>query len=192
MGRGKLSAFELLPEACDGIVAWAASELSDRDRTQTDIYAEFVLKCEQLMQEYRGELEFAIPSFSAFNRYSMRLSRLTRLHDQTRDIVAAIAEKFDAKESDDLTIMTAETIKSLTLHMLADHGEKMLPKDVMQLASAMRQVSQAQNISTERRIKHAKQFAAEVNEAVDAVAKAKGMTAETSEAIKAQILGVRT
>ena len=48
-GRGRLSSFDLLPTEADHIVAWAASELSDREKTQTDIYAEFVGKCEALM-----------------------------------------------------------------------------------------------------------------------------------------------
>lgn len=122
-GRGRLSSIELLPPECDPIISWAAEELAGRDRTQTDIYGEFVTRCEALMAEYRGELEFPIPSFSAFNRYSIRLARLTRRLEQTRDIVATIASKFDARESDDLTIMTAETLKSLVLHMLADAGD---------------------------------------------------------------------
>jgi len=190
-GRGRLSSIELMPPECDAIISWAASELADRDRTQTEIYGEFVDKCEALMAEHRGELDFAIPSFSAFNRYSIRLARLTRRLEQTREIVASIAQKFDARESDDLTIMTAETLKSLVLHMLADAGDEgMEPKDAMMLASAFRQAAQAQSISTERRRKIEADFASRVNDAVKTVAKAKGLTAETAEAIKAQILGV--
>ena len=45
-GRGRLSALDLMPPEAEGIVAWAAAELAGRDRTQTDIYAEFVAKCE--------------------------------------------------------------------------------------------------------------------------------------------------
>ena len=77
-GRGRLSSFELLPPEADAIVAWAASELSDREKTQTDIYAEFVSRCEALMKEHRGELEFKIPAFSSFNRFSIRQARLSR------------------------------------------------------------------------------------------------------------------
>jgi len=190
-GRGRLSSIELMPAECDPIISWAASELAGRDRTQTEIYAEFVSQCEALMAEHRGELEFAIPSFSAFNRYSIRLARLTRRLEQTRDIVSTIAKKFDARESDDLTIMTAETLKSLVLHMLADVGDEgMEPKDAMMLASAFRQAAQAQSISTERRRKIERDFEARVGEAVETVAKTRGLTAETADAIKAQILGV--
>lgn len=192
-GRGRLSKIELMPSECDDIITWAAQELAGRERTQGEIYAEFAAKCEALMAEHRGELEFEIPSFSAFNRYSIKLARLTRRLQQTREIVATIAAKFDARESDDLTIMAAETLKSLVLHMLADAGDEgMAPKDAMMLASALKQAIQAQGISTERRRKVEAEFAAKVGDAVAAVAKTKGLTAETTEAIKAQILGIAT
>ena len=77
-GRGRLTGIELLPAACNGVIAWAANELRDRDRTQTDIYSEFVLKLEALQAEHRGEIEFTIPSFSAFNRYSNIYNMLGR------------------------------------------------------------------------------------------------------------------
>jgi hypothetical protein len=188
--RGRLSGFDLMPTEAEGILAWAAQELGERNRTQTDIYAEFVAKCEALMAEHRGELEFSIPAFSSFHRHTVRLARITRRLDETRAIVAAIADKFDAKESDDLTVMTAETIKSLVLHMLSEHDEKVDPKSAMMLAAAFKNAVQAQSISTDRRAKAEAAFKAQVTEAVDKVARAKGMTAETAEAVKAQILGV--
>ena len=190
-GRGRLSSFDLMPPEADGIIAWAAQALSAREKTQTDIYAEFVTRCEELMKEHRGELEFAIPAFSSFNRYSMRLARLTRRLDQTRTIVAALADKFDPADADNLTIMAAETVKSLVLTLLAEADEDGIdPKSVMQLATAFRQAVQAQSISTDRRRKAEADFAARVDDAVKTVAKARGITAETAEQIKAQILGV--
>ena len=189
-GRGRLSSIDLLPPECDGLISWAARELADRSKTQSDIYAEFMTECEKLQAEHRGELEFVIPSFSAFNRYSIRLARLTRRLDQTREIVSSLAEKFDAKDSDDLTIMTAETIKSLVLHLLAEADDALDPKDAMHLASAFRQAAQAQSISTDRRRKVEADFAARVTDAVATVGKVNGMSAATLEQIKAQILGV--
>ncbi len=188
--RGRLSAIDLMPPEADGIISWAAAELGLRERTQTDIYAEFVGKCEALMSEHRGELEFAIPAFSSFNRYSIRLARLTRRLDETRQIVSALSASFDAKDSDDLTIMTAETIKALVLHMLGDGADGIEPKDAMLLASAFKSAAQAQSISTDRRRKVEKEFESRIGAAVETVARAKGLTVETAEAIKAQILGV--
>lgn len=191
MGRGRLSSFDLLPTEAEGIVAWAASELADREKTQTDIYAEFVSKCEALMAEHRGELEFEIPAFSSFNRYSIRQARLSRRLTETREMVAVLAQKHDAKASDDLTIIAGEMIKSIVLHMLGDGSDGVAPKELKSLAEAFRAAQLAMNLSTDRRTKEDAKLAARVTEAVDTVAKAAGMTKETAEKIKAEILGVQ-
>lgn len=190
MGRGRLSSFDTLPTEAEGIVAWAASELADRDKSQTDIYAEFVTKCDALMREHRGELEFDIPAFSSFNRYSIRQARLSKRLTETREIVAVLAQKHDAKASDDLTIISGEMIKSVVLHMLGDGADGIAPKDLKALADAFRAAQQAQNMSTDRKTKEDAKLAARVGEAVESVAKARGMSAETVQAVKAAILGV--
>lgn len=191
-GRGRLSSFDLLPPEADAIVSWAAGELSDRDKTQTEIYAEFVARCQALMAEHRGELEFRIPAFASFNRYSLRQARLSRRLDQTRDIVAVLAEKHDAKAADDLTIIAAEMIKATVLHVLGDAADGLPPKMLKELADAMRSAQAAQNMSSDRKTKETTQLQKRLGEAVEAVAKAKGLTAETTEQIKAEILGVTT
>lgn len=189
-GRGRLSSFDLLPPEANGIVAWAASELADREKTQTDIYAEFVTRCQKLMAEHRGELEFAIPAFSSFNRYSVRQARLSRRLDQTREITAALIGKYDAAQSDDLTVLTAETIKAAVFYMTGDLEDAADAKELKALAEALRAAQAAQNLSSDRRAKDDEKRAKRVAEAVDTVAKARGLTAETAEAIKSQILGV--
>jgi len=191
MGRGRLSSFDLLPTEAEGIVAWAAAELADREKTQTDIYAEFVGKCEALMAEHRGELEFDIPAFSSFNRYSIRQARLSKRLTETREIVAVLAQKHDAKASDDLTIIAGEMIKSVVLHMLGDGADGVAPKELKALADAFRAAQAAQNMSSDRRAKEDAKLAERVTEAVDTVAKAAGMTKETAEKIKSEILGVQ-
>lgn len=190
-GRGRLSSFETLPTQAEGIVAWAASELADREKTQTDIYAEFVTRCEALMKEHRGELEFAIPAFSSFNRYSVRQARLSKRLSETREIVAVLAQKHDAKASDDLTIIAGEMIKSVVLHMLGDGADGVAPKELKALADAFRAAQMAQNMSSDRRTKEDAKLNARVVEAVDTVAKAAGLTQETVEKIKADVLGVQ-
>lgn len=189
-GRGRLSSFDLLPKECDALVSWAASELADREKTQTAIYAEFVTRCEALMAEHRGELEFAIPAFSSFNRYSLKQARLSRRLDQTREIVAVLAEKHDAKASDDLTVIAGEMIKSVVLHMLGDAADGIAPKQLKELADAFRSAQAAQNLSSARKASVNKDLEAKLGEAVSTVAKAQGLSAEATEAIKASILGV--
>lgn len=191
MGRGRLSGIELLPEACADAVAWAASELQNRERTQTDIYQEFVGKLELLHQEHRGELEFSIPSFSAFNRYSIRLATLTQRLNQTREIASTLASKFDAAASDDLTLIASEAIKTLVFELVTNGGEAGFdPKGAKALADALFSASRAQGVSTNRRQRVEAEFAAKATEAVKSVAKARGISAESADQILDQILGV--
>lgn len=193
-GRGQLSGIERLPAEATPIIAWANDELRRREagRTQTEIYQEFHTKLEALQREHRGELEFTIPSFQAFNRHSIKLATLARRIDDTRAITGVLAEKFDAKASDDLTIIAAETIKTLVLETLAAAGEADLdPKGTLNLASALFRATQAQGISTARRAKVEAEFKKNVERAIDDVARSKGMTAETVEAIKDKILSVQ-
>ncbi len=190
VGRGQLSSLERLPLEAEAVVAWAAAELADRDRTQTEIYAEFVTRCEQLMAEHRGELEFTIPSFSSFNRYSIRQARLSRRLDQTREIVKVLAQKHDAQASDDLTIIAGEMIKSVVLHTLGDAADGIAPKELKALADAFKSAQVSQNLSSARKAKETAALKDRLTEAVDTVAKAKGLTAETTQSIKAEILGV--
>lgn len=191
-GRGQLSAIERLPPECDPIIEWAEEQLRDRERTQTEIYEEFFLKMQQLQAEHRGELEFTIPSFSAFNRHSIKLAILTRRMEQTSEIAQAVGKNFDASKSDNLTVIAAEAIKTLVFELITAGGEAgFTPKGAKELADALRSAAQAQSVSTARRTKVEKEFKAEVEKAVDTVAKTKGMSADTAEAIKSQILGVR-
>ncbi len=173
MGRGRPTNIEMLPEACAPVVAWAAEELQNRDRTQTDIYSEFVAKLEAVQREHRGELEFPIPSFSAFNRYSIKLATMTQRLNETREIASTIAGKFDAQASDDLTLIAAEAIKTLIFELLTSKGEAGIdPKGAMSLANALRAAAQAQGVSTARRQKVEKELGEKVGQAVDAVEKA--------------------
>lgn len=191
MGRGRLSGIELLPEECAPIVAWAAEELQKRERTQTEIYDEFYEKMNALHQEYRGELDFTIPSFSAFNRYSIRLATLTQRLNQTREIASTLASKFDAAASDDLTLIASEAIKTLVFELVTAGGEAgFKPSAAKSLADALYSATRAQGVSTNRRQKVEEEFAAKAKEAVKTVAKARGISAESADQILDQILGV--
>lgn len=189
-GRGRLSSFDLLPAEANGIVAWAALELADRDKTQTEIYAEFVTKCQALMAEHRGELEFRIPAFASFNRYSIRQARMSRRLDQTREIVKVLSQKHDPQTADEVTVIAAEMIKAAVLYATGDGEDVMDGKELKALAEALRAAQAAQNLSSTRKAKETEQLQERLGEAVDAVAKARGLSAETTEAIKADILGV--
>lgn len=190
-GRGRLPAIRLLPPECSHVVMWAAKELQESGRTQTEIYQEFVGKLETVKRESRGEVEFKIPSFSMFNRYSIYLDAMTRDLNETREMAAAIAATFDAKESDDLTLVAAEAIKAAVFTMLRTKKDKMGPKDVKALADSIRSVTAAQGLSTKRRQTVQDEEKSKVEKVIDAVAKEKGMSAETVAQLRRDFLGVR-
>jgi hypothetical protein len=193
IGRGRLSGMEQLPPEADQIIATAAEALRDRDRTQLDIYEEFFNALNALKREHRGELEFTIPSFSAFNRYSIKLATLTRRLEETREIAGAISKRFDAEASDDLTLIAAEAVKTLVFELLTAGGEAGIdPKSAMNLANALRAATQAQGVSTARRQKVEKEFAAKIDQTIETVAKATGLSAESAADIRRQVLGLRS
>ena len=191
-GRGRLSKIDLMPEECDEIIAWAARELADRSRTQVDIYQEFVSKLEALDAEHHGELQIEIPSYKGFNRYSTDLAQRIRRQERTREIVSALADRYNAKDADNLTIMAGEAIKTLVFELMGDADGRMAPKDAMMLAAALKSAVQAQGVSSQRRAKLEKEFAGKVDGALEAVAKQKGLTSETVADIRARVLGVET
>lgn len=191
--RGRLSGIEQLPEECSEIVAWAAQALQERDRSQTDIYQEFHARLEALQKEFRGELDFRIPSFSAFNRYSIKLAAMTQRLQQTREIATTLAKSWDIEASDNLTLIAAEALKTLVFELLSSKGEAGIdPKGAMALANALRAAAQAQGISTARRQKIETEFAENAKQAVAQVQKAKGLSADAAEEILSKILGVKT
>ncbi len=188
--RGRLSGFDLMPSEAGHIVVWAAQELADRKRTQTDIYAEFAQKCRELMAEYRGELEFQIPAFSSFNRFSMRKAKANRMMTDAVQLTAVLAANYDHKTADEITIIATEMGKAAAMAMLADRGDTLNAKELKALSDALKSLQAAQNLSADRRAEQDAMVEKKLTEAVDLVAKAKGLSAETAEQIKSEILGV--
>ena len=189
-GRGRLSSIDLLPPECTPIIVWASEQLRDRDRTQLEIYDEFRAKLETLRAEHRRD--FDIPSPSAFGRFSIRLAEVARRLETTREISGALATRFDARASDDLTLVASEAIKTLIFELTTDAGEAGIdPKGAMQLASALRNTAQAQGVSTGRRQSMAKEMAGQFDAAVGKVKREAGLTDKTIARLRREFLGVR-
>lgn len=198
-GRGRLTAIDQLPDECEPIVSWAAQELADRTRTQVEIYGEFKQKLIALQGE-QG-VDFDIPSFSAFNRYSVRLAMISRRLEQTREIAATLSERMDAAGSDDLTLIAAEALKTLIFEILQSTGEAGIStKGAMELANALRAASAAQVSSSNRRAKleadaKLKQVEADMKakaeKALDTLSQEPGISKAAIARARRDFLGVR-
>ena len=184
-GRGKLSAIDMLPPEADEVIAWAAQELSDRNRTQLEIHAEFNARL--------ADLGIGSVSKSAFNRHSMRLAELSRRAETTREITATMADRIDPSDEDSLTIIATHMVKTLVMELILNGGEAgFTPKQTLELASALKQATAASNISTLRDDKLKEQTTETVTEAIDKVAAVTGLSAERAAQIRKDVLGVAT
>ena len=192
MSRGRLTAMQMLPEPCQAVVVWASAELNKNDRPQTEIYSDFVSKLQGIQREHRGELEFTIPSFSAFNRHSLKLAAATHRMNEIRQISSSLFDDYDPAESDHLTIIASEAIKTLVFEIYMSKGESGLdPKEAMALANALRAAAQAQSVSSARRQKVEAEFSKKAEKALDAVSKELGLPADRIAQLRREFLGVR-
>ena len=189
-GRGRLSSIELLPDAADPIIAWAAQELKSRNRYQKDIGVEFNERLAALSKELGIVIEAISPS--AFGRYAFKQAQLTRRIAQTREIAAVVTERLGPGEADQLTIAVTETIKNLIMEILSHSGEAGLPmKAAKEAAEAIRAAVAAEKMSSDRRQKVEKEFAEKATEAISKVGKAKGLDADTVAQLRREFLGLR-
>lgn len=192
--RGRLSEIDQLPDWADEAKVWAFEQLKLRQRTQMDILEEFNARLRAASLAHDASAEVPEISRSAFNRTAMRVALLGRRLEETREIAAMLAPKLDQAGDNSLTLMVAETIKTLTLEMLGNAGE--LPPDgdtaemLMMTSRALKHAEEAKRISADGRRKIESELKDKATKAVDAVAKANGLTAETVDAIKARILGI--
>lgn len=178
--RRVLGSLDLLPEECQDDVAWALARLNERSRSQADILFELN---DRLAVKGHGPI-----SRSAFSRRSTRLKRRRDQIEERNAVYAGVAEMLTPEKVADADTVLGEFLKTL-IDERADEAKS--SKELNELSSAYRNIVVGQDVSARRRQKEEARAKATLVRAVDTVAKVKGMTAETAEAIKAQILGVR-
>ncbi|WP_316171076.1 DUF3486 family protein [Bradyrhizobium sp. SZCCHNRI1058] len=192
--RGRLSEIDKLPDWADEAKVWAFEQLKERKLSQLEILDGFNarLKAASLAEDATAEPPEI--SRSAFNRTAMKIAILGRRLEETRQIAAVIAPKLDEAGDNSLTLMVAETLKTLIAEMLGNAGELAADGDTAEMlmltSRALKHAEEAKRISADGRRKIEVELQSKATKAVDAVAKASGLSAETVNAIKARILGI--
>lgn len=179
--RRVLSSLELLPEECQDDVVWALARLNERERTQQDILFELN---DRLAVKGHGPI-----SKSAFSRRSVRLKRRADRLAERDHIYAGIRETITPEKMADQDIVLGELLKSVVDELI---DETKSAKDAKELTAAFKNVVSAQAMSAALKAKVKAEADRKLGEAVDMVAREKGLSAEAAEEIKAKILGVRT
>jgi hypothetical protein len=184
-GPGRLSSLDLLPPEARDDVQWAQGEIIARNRTQADILFELN---DRLCA--KGLEEFTI-SKSAFSRWAINRWLAEQRNLETRIVLGAFNKNSTPAEVDETNVALAEFLKTLMAEVMsARAGEDFTAKEAMELSRGYLAVVQAQKISLERKRKAIEEFTQKAGEAVDAVARAKGLTQETADQLKAKILGI--
>lgn len=184
--RGRLSSIDLLPEAAEPHVARAIQELKERKKPQA-----------QILDELNANLaDHGIKpvSKSAFNRKALWLASYGEQLARAREIAAVLAEQLDNAPEGDVGLLLGETIKTLVFDVvseasLSDRSASM--KMLATAAEALRDLERARELSVKTRAQIMRDFSRKAEDAVERVARERGLSADTVADIKRQILGVR-
>ena len=189
-GRGWLSAIDLLPEDFHDIVIWADRELDLGNQLQIDIHDEFNRRLRARAEEIGAE----VPTISkaAFNRRSMKRAKTARRMETAHAVAAPMLERLEPGDTDTLTILLGEMIKTLAFEIIESEGAAgMSPKETMQLAAAIKSASQAQSVSSARKRKLDEDISKKVDAVVEKAGEKLGLSKERVQQIRREVLGVK-
>ncbi len=181
-GRGRLSSMDLVPEEGQDDIVWAVGELNKRDKTQDEILFE--------LNDRLAAKDIDPIRRSAFNRKSVKLAAMSNRLNEARHIFAGLAPQFTADKVDEHTVVLGEFIKLLIFELAQNEGGDLGSKGAMELARAHLAVIQGQKISADRRRVLEAEFKAKADEAIEKVAKARGVSAEATQALRRELFGV--
>lgn len=182
-GRGHISSLDKIPEDGYPDVLWALDELNKRSRTQADILFE--------LNDRLAILGYGPISKSSFNRKSVQIWRARRVHEEGIAIAQAMASEIDVKSTDDLDIILRELAKAMILRaFIALSQDDPSALAAMQLSRAYKDIVAASAQSDETKQKQLDRLKKTVDDTAQAVGKAKGLTPEAIQKIRADILGV--
>lgn len=183
--RHRPSSIDLLPPETDDLVAWAYGELKGGKRFQQDVLAEF----NRRLQVRALELGVELPAISksAFSRSALRLRRLSQRLEETREIAAVLAEKFETGGGEDVTLLVGETIKTLVLEVLENAGslkaDGRTAEMLANFALAVKSAEQARKVSADTASRIRKDFLTKAEAAIEEVAAKKGLGPEAVKAL---------
>ena len=139
-------------------------------------------------------------SRSALGRHVKGLAALKERMQHSRDMAVALVDRFGDQPDNKLARLNLELMHSVVMQTITatsdgEDGEPQpvtfCPEDAMFLARALKELASAQKTDADRTILTRREMAKEAATAVDKVAKREGgVTRETSDAIKAEILGI--
>jgi hypothetical protein len=185
-GPGRLSSIDMLPEQAAEDVAWAFNELRRRKLSQDEIRDHFNLKL-----QLKG---LAPISRSAFNRAAIRTARMAHRLGEVREIADALATKFEDGGDERLTLLAAETIKTMIFETLENAGRLRADGETAEMlanfALALKSAEQAKKVTADVKAIIEKQWRAKAETAIASVAQRQGLSVERVTELRRDFLGI--
>ncbi|TVP12522.1 MULTISPECIES: DUF3486 family protein [Shewanella] len=163
------------------------------DMTQEDIRD----AVNQMIEE-AGLPDDAKISRSSFNRYAKRMEDMGQRLRQSREVAEVWISKLGQAPTSDVGKLLQEFVRTMafetSMKMMeaaeGEEGEVISPKALGQLALVVQRIEQASmsSLKVEKEIRSA--FAAEAADAAEKIVKQAGISADTANDIKNQILGI--
>jgi hypothetical protein len=181
--RGKPAKIDLLPESAWPHVKAALQALTENNRYENDIR-------EELNNHLLG-LGLDPISRTSFNRKSLQLAKIGADISRAREMAAVFAEKLDEMPEGDVGMLINEMCKVIIYNMTADIASQDLEvaaKLMKEISLAVYRLEQAGQTSTKRRAAIMDRAKTEAGEAVKKVAKEKGISDDTVQAILDKVL----
>lgn len=129
-------------------------------------------------------------SRSAVGRYKQQAESQMQKYREAQEIAKVWIGKLATDPEGDVGRLLSEMLRTAAFQTMGDM-EAAAPMDLMLLAKALKDLAGADKLTAERILKVRTEAAKEAAEKVAAVGKAKGLSKETVEELRREILGVR-
>lgn len=130
---------------------------------------------------------------STLGEHLKRIDQIGELIHKTRASAEAVVSQLEDAPEGRVARLNIELAHALLLKlMMGEDGVPVTldPRETMFAATAIEKLTKAEKLDAERILKLRQEFAKKAADAVDKVVAARGLTAETVQEIKAQILGL--
>jgi hypothetical protein len=138
-------------------------------------------------------------SRSSVNRYARRMKRFAEKNRQAKEVADAYIEKFGAEDRNKLGKVVNEQIRLAAFDLISEIDElkesgqmdpELITEIIFKVSRGLKDLEQAEKLNAERSETIRKATLAEAAEIVEQNAKSDGLSVETVEKIKKQILGL--
>ncbi len=128
-------------------------------------------------------------SKSAVGRYKQAAEAQMQRYREAQEVAKVWVGKLQADPEGDVGRLLAEMLRTTAFQTLGDL-EDADPQSVMFLAKALKDLASTDKLTADRILLVRREMAKEAAEKVSSVGRAKGLSAETVEALRKEILGV--